>query len=51
VVVVDSVNPLAITRTAWLGVAKRSGVPTVEIEVVCSDPVELVEARETLYPH
>ena len=36
-VVADSVNPLAITRTAWREVATRSGAKIVEIEVVCSD--------------
>lgn len=36
-VVADSVNPIAITRDAWLEVAKRSGVPAAEIEIQCSD--------------
>ena len=37
-VVVDAVNPVALTREAWraVGDAARAGV--VEIEVVCSDP-------------
>lgn len=49
-VVADSVNPLAITRAAWRGVAREVGVPFVEIEVVCSDRREhrrRVEARRT----
>jgi predicted kinase len=33
-VVADSVNPLTITRTAWQMIAKRSGVPHVEVVVV-----------------
>jgi predicted kinase len=40
VVIADSVNPLPITRDAWLHVANRAGVPAVEIEVVCSDQRE-----------
>lgn len=36
-VIADSVNPLAITREAWVDVARRAGVPTVEVEVRCSD--------------
>ncbi len=37
-VVADSVNPLAVTRQAWRGVALRNNVRFVEIEVICSDP-------------
>jgi predicted kinase len=39
-VVADCVNPLSLTRDTWLGVAKRAGVRAVEIEVLCSDPIE-----------
>jgi predicted kinase len=39
-VVADSVNPLAITRDAWRDVARGAGVDHVDVEVVCSDPVE-----------
>lgn len=35
-VVADSVNPLTITREAWLNVAQKTGSPTVEIEIICS---------------
>jgi predicted kinase len=35
-VVADSVNPLNITRDAWLSVAADA----IEIEVICSDPSE-----------
>src|SRR6266702_6756385 len=31
-VIADSVNPLPVTRSAWLVVAKRAGVAAVEIE-------------------
>lgn len=46
-VVADSVNPIAITRAAWRDVARRAGVAFVEIEVVCSDPVEHRQRVET----
>jgi predicted kinase len=36
-VVADSVNPLAITRAAWVEVARRSDAHFVEVEIVCSD--------------
>lgn len=39
-VVVDVVNPLAVTRDAWAGVARAAGVGLVNIEVVCSDAAE-----------
>lgn len=48
-VVADSVNPLTVTRDAWIEVAKRAGVPFFEIEVICSDAVEnrqRVESRK-----
>ena len=37
-VVADSVNPLQLTRDAWIDVADRVGVRAVEVEIVCSDP-------------
>ena len=40
VVVADSVNPLQITRESWSQVARNTGAPLVEIEVLCSDRVE-----------
>ncbi len=52
-VVADSVNPLAITRDAWLGVAAAAGVPAVQVEVVCSDLAQhraRVETRVTDVP-
>jgi len=36
-VVADSVNPLSVTRDAWVAVAKRANVRALEIEVKCSD--------------
>jgi predicted kinase len=52
-VIADSVNPLAITRNAWVQVAKHSGAQSVEIEIMCSDPREhrrRVEARTSDVP-
>lgn len=52
-VIADSVNPLAITRDAWLDVARRAASPAVEIEVICSDKAEhrlRVESRTADIP-
>lgn len=52
-VIADSVNPLRLTRDAWLNVAKRAGVGAVEIEIRCSAPEEhrrRVEARTADIP-
>jgi predicted kinase len=40
IVIADSVNPLEITREAWLRVANRAQVPAVEVEIECSDQAE-----------
>jgi predicted kinase len=39
-VVADSVNPLRITREAWRAVARETGAPAVEVEIICSDAGE-----------
>lgn len=39
-VIADSVNPLPLTRDAWVAVAKRARTRVVEVEVICSDPDE-----------
>lgn len=39
-VVADSVNPLPVTRDAWLAVGAAAGTAVVEIEIVCSDAGE-----------
>ncbi len=36
-VVAESVNPIQVTRDAWKLVATEAQVPSLEIEVVCSD--------------
>ena len=49
-VVADSVNPLGVTREAWIDVARQSKAPFVEVEIICSDPNEhrrRVESRAT----
>jgi predicted kinase len=37
IVVADSVNPWPLTRAEWQDVAKRAGVPSIDVEIVCSD--------------
>ena len=52
-VIVDSVNPVAITREYWRETAARLTVELVEIEVVCSDKRQhrrRVESRTTDIP-
>jgi predicted kinase len=39
-VVADSVNPLQITRKAWLAAAKDANCTSIQVEVVCSDKTE-----------
>jgi len=46
-VIVDSVNPLAVTRDAWLAVANRMHVSAIEIEITCSDSAEHRQRVET----
>jgi predicted kinase len=49
-VIADSVNPLPLTRDAWIGVADRARVGAAEVEVICSDPQQhrqRVETRRT----
>ena len=36
-VIADSVNPLQLTRDAWIDVADRAGADAVEVEITCSD--------------
>ena len=52
-VIADSVNPLPVTRDAWVAVAKRTRTRVVEVEVICSDPDEhrrRIENRVTDIP-
>lgn len=52
-VIADSVNPLPITRDAWVEIAHRARVRSVEIEVTCSNIEEhrsRVEERQEQTP-
>jgi predicted kinase len=52
-VIADSVNPLSITRDAWVASARRAAVRAIEIEITCSDAAEhrrRVETRTTDVP-
>jgi predicted kinase len=46
-VIADSVNPLEVTRNAWLEVARRAQAGAMEIEITCSDPDEHRRRVET----
>lgn len=53
IVIADSVNPIAVTRTAWRDVAKAAHVPALEVEILCSDAAEhrrRVESRRADIP-
>jgi len=39
-VVADCVNPIPLTRDAWVGVAGRARVSAIDVEVQCSDTGE-----------
>jgi predicted kinase len=45
--VVDCVNPLPVTRAMWRDLAAECGVSLLEVETVCSDPVEHRRRVET----
>jgi predicted kinase len=52
-VIADSVNPLPVSRDAWMSVATRAQAKAIEVEVICSDRAEhrrRVETRETDIP-
>jgi predicted kinase len=40
IVIADSVNPIQLTRDAWLDVATRAGVSAIEVEIQCSNVTE-----------
>ena len=46
-VVADSCNPIALTRLGWHDVASKAGTRAVNVEVICSDPVEHQKRVET----
>jgi predicted kinase len=52
-VIADSVNPLRLSRDAWIGVAHRAQARAAEVEVICSDPQlhrQRVETRSVDIP-
>ncbi len=52
-VIADSVNPIQLTRDAWVEVAARAAVHAIEVEIQCSDVEEhrrRVETRVTDVP-
>ena len=46
-VVADSVNPLRLTRDAWMSVADQARAKAFEVEVTCSDPARHRNRVET----
>jgi len=50
IVIADCVNPLMVTRDTWLQIAAEARAPTIEVEIVCSDPVEHRRRVETRRP-
>jgi predicted kinase len=46
-VIVECVNPIALTRDSWVSTASGAGAAVVEVEVVCSDPDEHRRRVET----
>ena len=49
-VIADCVNPLQITRDAWVAVADRAGASVVEVEVICSDSKQHQQRIENRVP-
>jgi predicted kinase len=47
IVLADCVNPWPLTRAEWRAVADRTGAPTLEVEIVCSDLIEHRRRVET----
>lgn len=39
-VIADCVNPVRESREGWQAIATRARKPLIEVEVICSDPVE-----------
>jgi predicted kinase len=46
-VIVECVNPTALTRDAWVGTAGAAGATLVEVEVICSNEDEHKRRAET----
>jgi predicted kinase len=50
IVIADCVNPWPLTRAAWRDVAARAGSGLLEVEVVCTNPMEHRRRVETRSP-
>src|SRR5580698_3256090 len=46
-VISDSVNPIRLSRDAWIDVAHRAQARAAEVEVICSDPQQHRQRVET----
>jgi predicted kinase len=46
-VIVECVNPVAVTRDGWLDMAATAGAVPIEVEVICSDEAEHRRRVET----
>jgi predicted kinase len=46
-IIVECVNPLAVTRDGWLGTAATADAALVEVELICSDQTEHRRRVET----
>lgn len=46
-VIVECVNPLAVTRDGWVGTAATADAALIEVEVICSDEAEHRHRVET----
>jgi predicted kinase len=46
-VIVECVNPVAITRDGWVGTAATAGAVLIEVEAICSDQTEHRRRVET----
>jgi predicted kinase len=46
-VIADCVNPIPLTRDAWLATAQTAGVTAIEVEITCSDAAEHRQRVET----
>jgi predicted kinase len=49
-VIADCVNPWPLTRTEWRAVAERAGLPSLDVEIVCSDREEHRRRVESRHP-
>ena len=46
-VIADSVNPIQLSRNAWISVANRAQVRVAEVEIICSDLLQHRQRVET----